>query len=196
MKNIGIVLITSIIMLSFTNTELNGYITLFDSADNAKYYAYGKSHYFEYFDNKKKTISEKKYHIKYRKYSWGDIDTTFIRKGKSNYYHIDKKTLKESIILPVAPKIGDKWLENDKSWSYEVIAEQQKFKTPKKKYTNCIKVHCKQLTNRDKQKNKEYYLFYSPEYGYIGNVDAKGKTLSYLSDIKLNAKEGDKLGGK
>ncbi|WFO17107.1 hypothetical protein M601_005055 [Cellulophaga baltica 4] len=126
MKNIGIVLITSIVLLSFTKTKLNGYITLFDSADNAKYYTYGKSHYFEYFDNKKKTIAGKKYHIKYRKYSWGNIDTTFIRKGKSSYYHIDKKTLEESIILPVTPKLGDKWLENDKSWSYEVIAEQQK----------------------------------------------------------------------
>jgi hypothetical protein len=192
-KYIGI-LILSLILFSFTN--LNGYITLFENSNSAKYYKYGKSHYFEFFDKKKETINGKKYYVKHRKYSWGDTKTTYYRKGIENYYHIDKKTLEESIVLPVNPKLGDNWLENDKSWSYEVIAVSQKFKTRVKKYKNCIKVHCKQLTNRDKGKSKEYFLFYSPEYGYVGNTDSKGKILSYLSEVRLNAKEGEKIGGK
>ncbi|WP_417291079.1 hypothetical protein [Corallibacter sp.] len=196
MKKIIGILILSVIMLSFTQIKMNGYISLFENSSSAKYYKYGKSYYFEFFDNNKEIIADKEYYVRYRKYGWGDIDTTYYRKGTENYYHIDKKTLEESIILPVNPKLGDKWTENDKSWSYEVIAEGQKFKTPAKKYKNCIKVNCKQLINNNKEKSKEYFLYYSPEFGYVGNVNSKGKILSYLSEIKLNAKEGEKIGGK
>ncbi len=184
------------ILLSFTQSEMNGYISLFENSSSAKYYKYGKTHYFEFFDNKKEPINGKEYYIRYRKYGWGTTDTTYYRKGKEYYYHIDKKTLVESILLPIKPELGNKWLDADESWSYEVIATKQKFRTPKKKYANCIKVHCKQLTDRDSKKSKEYFLFYSPKYGYVGNVNHKGKVLSYLSELKLNAKEGDKIGGK
>ena len=194
-KAIGIIILSTTIF-SFTQMKMDGYISLFENSSSAKYYKYGKSYYFESFDNNKEIIADKEYYVKYRKYGWGDIDTTYYRKGTYNYYHIDKKTLEESIVLPVNPKLGDKWMENDKSWSYEVMAEKQKFKTPVKKYKNCIKVHSKQLTNKDKEKSKEYFLYYSPEFGYVGNVDSRGKILSYLSEIKLNAKEGDKIGGK
>ncbi|WP_156033121.1 hypothetical protein [Sediminibacter sp. Hel_I_10] len=196
MKKIIGILILSITMFSFTQIKMDGYISLFENSSSAKYYKYGKSYYFESFDNNKEIIADKEYYVKYRKYGWGDVDTTYYRKGTENYYHIDKKTLEESIVLPVNPKLGDKWTENDKSWSYEVIAEDKKFKTPAKKYINCITVNCKQLTNRNKEKAKEYVLYYSPEFGYVGNVDSKGKILSYLSEVKLNAKEGEKIGGK
>ncbi|MBL1233541.1 MAG: hypothetical protein P1U44_01920 [Vicingaceae bacterium] len=194
-KIIGIIIL-SITLLSFTYMKFSGYITLFENSNSAKYYKYGKSYYIEFFNNDKEVIGEKEYFVKYRKYSWGDIDTNYYRKGVDNYYHIDKKTLKESIILPINPKLGDNWMENDKSWSYEVVADNQKFKTPIKKYKNCIKVHCKQLTNKDKEKSNEYFLFYSPKFGFVGNVDSKDKILSYLSEVKLNAVEGEKIGEK
>ncbi|HEY9082908.1 MAG TPA: hypothetical protein VIN73_06220 [Vicingaceae bacterium] len=194
-KIIGIIIL-SITLLSFTYMKFSGYITLFENSNSAKYYKYGKSYYIEFFNNDKEVIGEKEYFVKYRKYSWGDIDTNYYRKGIDNYYHIDKKTLKESIILPINPKLGDNWMENDKSWSYEVVADKQKFKTPTKKYKNCIKVHCKQLTNKDKEKSNEYFLFYSPKFGFVGNVDSKDKILSYLSEVKLNAVEGEKIGEK
>ena len=196
MKKIIGILSLSLALFSFTYYNLSGYVTLFENSNSAKYFKYGKSHYFEFFDNKKEIISGKEYYVNYRKYSWGDIDTTYFRKGVKYYYHINKKTLDESIVLPVNPKLGDDWLENDNSWSYEIIAEDQKFKTPAKKYKNCVKVHCKQLINKDKEKSKEYFLFYSPKFGYVGNVDVEGNILSYLSEVKLNAKEGDKIGGK
>ena len=194
-KTFGL-LITLFFLVSFSSKDLEGYITLFENSNSAKYYKYGKTHYFEYFANEKENINGNEYYVEFRKYGWGDIDTTYYRKGTEYYYHINKKTLEESIVLPINPKVGDSWMENDKSWSYKVIGNEQKFKTPAKKYKNCIKVHCKQLTNRDKNKNKEYFLFYSPEFGYVGNVDSKGKILSYLSEVKLNAKEGGKIGGK
>lgn len=196
MKQTLRILILSVAMFSFTQIEMDGYISLFENSSSAKYFKYGKSYYFESFDNNKEIIADKEYYVKYRKYGWGDVDTTYYRKGTNNYYHINKKSLEESIVLPVNPKLGDNWTENDKSWSYEVIAENQKFKTPKKKYKNCIKVHCKQLTSKDKEKSKEYFLYYSSKFGYVGNVDSRGKILSYLREVKLNAKEGDKIGGK
>ncbi|QNK77957.1 hypothetical protein H7F37_02390 [Winogradskyella sp. PAMC22761] len=194
MKKIIPIIILAVLLVAFKDQELKGYITLFEDGSSAKYYKYGDSHYFESFANNKETIGDKEYYVRYRKYGWGTVDTTYYRKGSENYYHINKKTLEESIILPVNPKVGDQWLEHDNSWSYEVIADQQKFKTPANKYKNCIKVRCKQLTNKDKRKNKEYLLYYSPEFGFVGNVDSKGKILSYLSDVKLNAKEGEVIG--
>lgn len=195
MKKTAGILVLSILLFSFSYAKWQGYVTLFDNANSGKYYVYGKSHYFEYFDNEKQIIGDKEYYIKYRRYGWGKIDTTYYRKGTYNYYHIDKNTHIESIVLPINPKLGDRWKESDESWSYEVIADDQKFKTPGKKYKNCVKVHCKQLTNRDSKKSKSYFLFYSPEFGYVGNVDSNGKVLSYLKEVKLNAKEGDKIGG-
>lgn len=194
-RTIGI-LALGITLLSFNSSNLNGFITLFEKPNNAKYYKYGKSHFFESFDKDKEVFNGKEYYVKYRRYSWGTIDTTYYRKDSKNYYHIDKKTMKESIVLPVNPNLGDNWMEHDKSWSYEIIDIKQKFKTPAKNYKNCIKVLCKQLTNRDKNKRAEYLLYYSPEFGYVGNVDSNGNILSYLSEVILNAKEGDKIGGK
>ena len=188
--------IMSIVMFSFTQLKIDGYVTLFEDSSSAKFYKFGENYYLESFDNYKVIIRGKEYYVNYRKYSWGDIDTTYYRKGNENYYHIDKKTLKESIVVPVNPKLGDSWKENDKSWSYEVISEGEKFRSPGKKYKNCIKVHCKQLTNRDKKKNKEYYLLYSPKFGYVGNVNSKGKILSYLSEVKLNVEKGERIGSE
>lgn len=196
MKRMIGVFTLSIVMFSFTELEIKGYMTLFEDSSSAKYFKYGKSYYVESFDNKKEIIADKEYYVEYRKYGWGEIDTSYYRKGDDNYYHINKKTMEESIVLPVNPKLGDNWTENDKSWSYEVVAEDENFKTPVKKYKNCIKVHCKQLIDIDKEKSKEYFLYHSPEFGYVGNVDSKGNILSYLSEVKLNAKVGDKIGEK
>ncbi len=181
---------------SFFQQKIDGFITLFEDSSSAKYYRYGKTNYFEYFDDQKKNFKGNEYYVRYRKYGWGDVDTTYYRKGKEFYFHFDKETTLESKLLPVNPRLGDKWTESDGSWSYEVIAVDQKFKTPKKKYPNCIKVHCRQITNRNKEKSKEYFLFYSPKYGYVGNIDKNGKVLSYLSQVTLNAKTGDKMNGK
>lgn len=194
-KNLKLILIL-LIVSSFAQQKMNGFITLFENPSSAKYYRYGKTNYFEYFDKQKKNFNGNEYYVRYRKYGWGDVDTTYYRKGSDFYFHFDKETNLESKLLPINPKLGDKWSESDGSWSYEVILVGQRFKTPKKKYQNCIKVHCRQITNRNKEKSKEYFLFYSPKYGYVGNTNQNGKVLSYLSQVKLDAKTGEKMSGK
>ncbi|RED42998.1 hypothetical protein DFQ10_107186 [Winogradskyella eximia] len=88
MKKIIIILVCSFSLLSFTYNELDGYITLFENANSGKYFKYGKSHYFEFFAKDKELINNQQYYVKYRRYSWGDVDTTYYRKGKTYYYHI------------------------------------------------------------------------------------------------------------
>lgn len=184
---------------TFIYAQDKKFVTLYESTNNAKYYKYtgkGKAYYFEYFDNAKKKIGNQNYYIRYRTYSSGRIDTTYFRKGEKNYYHLNLKTNKESIVLPVEPKLNDTWFESDKSWSYKVIAVNEKFKTPYRKFKGCVKVNCKQILDRDKHKAKEYFLYYDPQFGYVGNVNSRGKILSYLSEQKLNAKEGEVIGNK
>ena len=185
-----------IITMSFCLLEDNNYYLLFEKANNIKLYKYGKHYYYEYFMDEKKEINGNLYYVEIRKYSFGDIDTTFIRKSDINYLQFNRKTNSESILLPLIPKKGDNWLENDGSWKYEVIEENATFKTPNKNYENCILVKCKQLTSRDSDKNEDYLLYYSKDFGFVGNVDNEKNVLSYLKEIKLNTKKGDKISTK
>ena len=185
-----------VITMSFCFLEDNNYYLLFDNANNIKLFKYGKHYYYEYFTDEKKEINGNLYYVEIRKYSFGDVDTTYIRKSDINYLQFNRKTNSESILLPLIPKKGDNWLENDGSWKYEVIEENATFKTPNKNYENCILVKCKQLTSRDSEKNEEYLLYYSKDFGFVGNVDKEKNVLSYLNEIKLNTKKGDKISTK
>ena len=185
-----------VITMSFCFLEDNNYYLLFDNANNIKLFKYGKHYYYEYFTDEKKEINGNLYYVEIRKYSFGDVDTTYIRKSDINYLQFNRKTNSESILLPLIPKKGDNWLENDGSWKYEVIEEKATFKTPNKTYENCILVKCKQLTSRDSEKNEEYLLYYSKDFGFVGNVDKEKNVLSYLNEIKLNTKKGDKISTK
>ena len=49
-KAIGIIILSTTIF-SFTQMKMDGYISLFENSSSAKYYKYGKSYYFESFDN-------------------------------------------------------------------------------------------------------------------------------------------------
>ncbi len=188
-----LLVIVLIIIMSFKFINDSDYILLFEKANNIKLYKYGKHHYYEYFMDDKKEINGNLYYVGIRKYSFGDIDTTYIRKSDINYLQFNRITNSESVLLPITPKIGDNWLENDGSWKYEVIEEKATFKTSYKNYDDCILVKCNQLTNRDFDKDEEYLLYYSKEFGFVGNVDKEKKILSYLKEIKLNTKTGDKI---
>ncbi|MFL9829495.1 hypothetical protein ABS764_01400 [Flavobacterium sp. ST-87] len=185
-----------IFTMSFSFINDSSYYILFEKANNIKLYKYGKDYFYEYFMDEKKEINGNLYYVEIRKYSFGDIDTTYIRKSDTNYLQFNRKTNAESILLPLEPKIGDNWIENDGSWKYEVIEENKTFNTPNRNYEDCILVSCKQLTNRDLNKNEEYLLYYSKEFGFVGNVDKEKNILSFLKELKLNTKKGDKISVK
>lgn len=195
MKKIILVFVI-IFTMSFSLISDNNYYLLFEKANNIKLFKYGKHYYYEYFMDEKKEINGNLYYVEIRKYSFGDIDTTYIRKSDINYLQFNKTSNSESILLPIKPKIGDNWLENDGSWKYEVIEENAIFKTSNKNYDNCILLKCSQLTNRDSDKNEEYLLYYSKDFGFVGNVDKEKNVLSHLKEIKLNTKKGDKINTK
>jgi hypothetical protein len=192
MKKI-ILLFIIVSTMSFSLINDNNYYLLFEKANNIKFFKYGKHYYYEYFMDEKKEINGNLYYVEIRKYSFGDIDTTYIRKSDVNYLQFNRITNSESILLPTNPKIGDNWLENDGSWKYEVIEEKATFETSNKNYDDCILVKCKQLTNRDSNKNEEYLLYYSKESGFVGNVDKEKNILSFLKEIKLNTVKGEKI---
>lgn len=177
--------------MSFSLLNENNYYLLFEKNNSIKFFKYGKYYYYEIFLNKKKEINGNLYYVEIRKFSFGDIDTTYIRKSDVNYMQFNRITNAESILIPINPKIGDIWFENDQSWKYEVIEEKVNFQTPNKKFVDCVLIRCKQLTNRDSNKEEVYFLYYSPKFGFVGSVDKNKKIVSYLKEIKLNTKKGD-----
>ncbi|WP_269226721.1 hypothetical protein [Flavobacterium eburneipallidum] len=192
-----IILIAGIFaLMSFSLIGNDNYVLLFEKSNNIKVFKYGKKYFYEYFLDEKKEINGNDYYVEIRKYSWGEIDTTYIRKTEFNYLQFNSKTKSESVLLPIQPKVGDNWIENDGSWKYEVIESGVSFKTPKRNYYDCILVSCKQITNRDSDKSEEYLLYYSKEFGFVGNVDNENNVLSFLNELKLNTQKEDKINVK
>lgn len=175
------------------NKKTDNYFPLFESASTAKYFKMGNSSYLDYFLDKKIQFGENEYNVRIRKYSWGVIDTAYFREDDKYYYHYYPKVNKESIFLPKIVSIGQKWLEEDKSWSYEIIGIDEKLETPKEKYKDLVVVECYQITDRDKDKSKVYHMYYARDIGMVGSVN-NGKLTSYLSEIKKNSKKGETIG--
>jgi len=188
--------ITTILLSSYIfKINSDDYLIVNNDPSTCRYYQYGKSSYMDYFLAYKYTVNNLEYYVRVRKYSFTNSDTAYFRKGEENYYSYNKESQKESIIIPIVPTQGQKWFEADSSWSYEVIKVNQTFKTPIKKYHECILVECKQLTNRDKLKSQTYHLYYSKGNGYVGNVNVtNGTILSYLKEVVHNAKPGTVVG--
>jgi len=183
-----------LILFSFAPTNPTGYILLFENSNNAKIYKFGNSGFMEYYLDKKKNILGKEYYVQVRAYSWGTSDTTYYRKDNEYFYQYKSEFNVESISIPVEPKLGFKWFEGDDSWHHEIIDIDAVYKTPARKYKHCIVMKSKQLTGRDKNKNKEYYMYYSKEFGFLGHADAAGNPQSYLLKIKTKVREGDHIG--
>lgn len=186
-----LLLLTSI---SFAQTKnADNYLPFYDKPNTAKYFKTGNNYYLDYFLSDKYKFGEYEYYAKIRMYSWGDTDTTYYREDDQNYYHFDPKVDRESIVLPKTITMGQKWLEADSSWSYEIIGIEEKLQTPVKKYKGLIVIECIQLTGRDKNKSKVYHLYYAKGLGFIGSVN-NGDLRSYLAEVKKNAKDGEIIG--
>ncbi len=178
--------------ISFGQTKnADNYLTFYEESNTAKYFKMGNSTYLDYFLKVKVKFGDNEYYARIRKYSWGKTDTSYFREGEKNYFHFDPKTNSESVVLPKQIKLGQKWFEADSSWSYEIIGIDEKLETPLKKYKGLIVIECIQLTSRDKLKSKVYHLYYAEGLGMIGSVN-NGQLTSYLAELKVNAKGGEK----
>lgn len=186
-----LLLLTNICFGQSKNTE--GYMPLNEGPNTAKYFKSSNSAYLDYYLDKMVKLGDHEYYAKVRTYSWGKTDTTYFREDNQNYYHFDPKTNSESVVLPKQIELGQKWFEADSSWSYEVIGINEKLKTPYKKHKGLIVIECVQLTDRDKQKRKNYHLYFAKGLGLVGSLN-DGKLTSYLAEVKRDAKEGDKIG--
>jgi hypothetical protein len=178
---------------SFGQTNAGNYLPFYEGSNTARYYKMGKSAYLDYFLADKVKFGDHEYYAKIRKYSWGDIDTSYYREDDKNYYHFDPRVNGESVVLPKAIEPGQKWFESDGSWSYEIIGIDEKLKTPAKEYKGLLLIECLQLTGRDKEKYAAYNIYYAKGIGMVASVN-NGKLTSYLFEVKKNVKEGEKIG--
>ncbi|MBL7788767.1 MAG: hypothetical protein JNL75_02905 [Chitinophagales bacterium] len=173
--------------------DANNYIIFYEESNTAMYFKMGNSAHLDYYLPDKVKFGEFEYYAKIRHYTWGKIDTTYYREDDENYYHYDHRINKESIVLPKKVTLGQKWLEADSSWCYEIIGIDKQLQTPARNYEDLIVIECIQLTGRDKLKSKEYHLHYANGIGLIGS-ETNGKLTSYLAEVKKSAKEGEKIG--
>lgn len=171
----------------------DNYLTFYEKPNTAKYFKTGNSAFLDYYLAGKVKFGDNEYYARIRNYSWGKTDTAYFRADNQSYYHFDPKVNSESVVLPKEIKMGQKWFEADGSWSYEVIGIREKLETPAKKYKGLIVVECIQLTDRDKQKDNVYHIYYAKGLGMIGSVN-NGQLSSYLAEVKKNAREGYKMG--
>lgn len=173
--------------------DANNYIVFFENSNSANYYRMEDGAYLDYYLPNKVKFGDHEYYVRVRKYSWGSVDTAYFRENDHYYLHYDPKTQKESVVLPKQVELGQKWLEADSSWSYEIIGFDKKLKTPAKTYKGLIVVECIQLTNRDKLKDKVYHLYFAKGLGLVASARYEELT-SYLSIVKIGAKEGETIG--
>lgn len=170
------------------------YLMFYSNHKTTSYYKYGRDSYLEFFLDNKVKFSDHEYYARVRSYSWGSQDTAYFRKDEINFYHYDKVTMSESLQLPRTPVPGQEWQDTDGSWAYRILKIDQTFVTPGKEYPECILVECRQLTGKDKNKLSLYHLYYSKGYGYVGNVDSKGKVLSYLEKVVTDVEDATVTG--
>jgi hypothetical protein len=135
--------------------------------------------------NQKFNYNSKSYFQSLRKYSWGQMDTSYYRIEKNGtIYYLDKESKKESIEIPGQPKISFRWTSSDKAWQYEIVGLNETLKTPKKEFLNCLVIKAEQISIRDKNKLPIYFNYYSKSIGYVGSkVD--GQLMAYLIEWKL-----------
>ena len=180
--------------IAFGQTKnADNYFFMYEGPNTAKFFKMGENVYLDTYLSDKARFGDREYFTSVRMYSWGDTDTAYYREDEHNYIHFDPASGSESIVLPKACEVGKKWLEADKSWSYEVIGINEKLKTPAKTYKGLIVIECVQLKNRDKNKDKIYHMFYAEGIGLVGSKN-NGKLTSYLAEYKRGAKEGEAIG--
>ena len=137
----------------------------------------------EYFTKKTEVIGDKEYTVKIIADAYGKKTMSYVRKGAYYFYQYDPRTSTEGVLVPINPKMGETWISADKSMKYEVIALEQRFQTPVKKYKKAIWI--KGIPNRNPygiQRAKQY-LHYVRGEGLVAMTDARGEFLKYLSEI-------------
>ncbi|WBA40687.1 hypothetical protein [Hymenobacter canadensis] len=169
------------------------YVNIHEKSNNSALFKMGNGTYLDFYLDSKFKFGTHEYYVKIRNYSWGKIDTSYIREDNNNYYHFNRKLKNESILLPKNVKLGQTWFEADNSWSYKIIGIDEKLTTPAKRYKKLVVVECIQLLNRDKEKFKMYHMYYAEGVGLIASVN-NGNLTSYLVELKENAKIGDVIG--
>ena len=183
-KHLSLFVCIHLVLTIFGQTkDANNYLII--KGNVSKHFKTSTNEYWDYFSNNVKTLDEKLYYPRVRKYSWGKIDSAFYREDSIGYYHFDPKVKKESLVFPKIVTLGQKWLEADSSWSYEIISVNKELTTPTNKYKDLVVIECVQLTNRDKQKSKIYHIYYAKNLGMVASGNYVGLK-SYLADIKFD----------
>lgn len=139
--------------------------------------------YLDFFLNEKTAINGKTYHVRVRLYSWGVNDTTFMRADEVAFYSLNRSKKLESVLLPKQVVVGQKWMEADGTWDYEIMSINGDLKTPAKKYKGLIIVSAVQRKQKDPEKQPAYLLYYDENTGLVASSN-DGVLGSYLAEIK------------
>jgi hypothetical protein len=185
MQKILSVLIMQMLFSATFAQNPDDYMTFSIPINKAYLFQSGEDTFRDYFKNAGKKIGGRDYAVKVREYSSGP-DTSYYRMDETNFYHYDVKRGAESVVLPRRPKVGQTWLESDKSWKYTILKTGQSFTSGDTTFSDCILMECKQMSGRDKNKDEIYYLYYAKGFGYAGSVDKEGKVLSFFKH-RMNA---------
>lgn len=154
-------------------------------------YRLGEMAFVDVFSQAMQPINGADYFVRIRKYSTGAYDTAYYRVKADGFYRgipLPKGGLRESLVLPRRVFTGQRWLEGDSSWSYQVTGTNASLTTPAATYKGLIEITTAPVhpTEGEKQVNRMYF---AQGIGLVAyTVD--GKIAAYLRSMrKVTGKE-------
>jgi hypothetical protein len=134
----------------------------------------------------KKTFSGESYNVIVRKYSWGQIDTSYVKGGVDGaVYFFDVESNSSSLEVPADPQISYEWDSPSNSWHYEIVDINATFETPEMTFRDCVVIRSDQINVADSTKYPSYLVYYSRGIGFVGSKVGT-EIVSYLATWKLN----------
>lgn len=149
-------------------------------------YRLGDMAFLDLFSDKGLQVNGVEYIMRIRKYSTGTFDTALYRVGSEGLFRAvplaNGRGVRESLVLPRRVYVGQKWMEGDSSWSYQVTGTNRSLTTPTATYEKLIEITATPLKGGEGNA-KPSRIYFAPEIGMVAyTVD--GKIAAYLRSMR------------
>lgn len=148
-------------------------------------YRLGELAFLDVFSQAMQPINGADYFVRIRKYSTGAYDTAYYRAKADGFYRgipLPNGGLRESLVLPRRVFTGQRWLEGDSSWSYQITSTNSSLTTPVARYKGLIEITTTPVNAADKNA-KANRMYFAQGIGLVAYT-VEGKIAAYLRTMQ------------